>query len=476
MASEREKTAKRLTVRAAPQVCRWAMLPACLVLWGCPEQIGPNATGGTGSKTSVTSSTPATAPTPKPEDVNAPLAFRGTLSFGGTFVMVINQPEAGKATIRFEDSPFGLKGAIVGDVRKVSGRGGLAVTALVSDGSDPPPEAVIEALPRIGVRFGIGNGALRGEIEGLPNVALAQGGEPPGTVKTRHPGSAILAGTIHAVATESAPPLASIAGTYTYMSETARYPARYFAPLPGSQSAQVGQLRIESDGKFRACPNQVYAEACEPVRSGDAVMTAEVRLADQTRHPGQFEVWSADVLVGRLFAQEDMGKWNLRMAQQGGVGNDTVQIGSWIMQATTQPLAADALDGKWRCIQPALDLAATALNPPVSSGMIDERDWILKGGGIASDDHGSLDSARLTFNAGFAADANAKPAPLPGVVYAFRQDTQTRPGTGEEREEVILPLDDQSFAYLREVDGKAESTVAGLCYRRSDKRPGRPSH
>ncbi|REF01638.1 hypothetical protein C7418_0422 [Cupriavidus plantarum] len=492
---------------AARHVCRWAVLPACVMLWGCPEQIGPNApsdkagtqtshtvgtkgattpgnattSGGTSAGTSAGTSVEQPAgdlatenPVPKPDgDDKAAVVYRGTLSFGGTVVVALNQPEAGMATIRFDDSDFGLQGAIVGSVRVAPGRGEQLVTAIAAAGGDPPPDEVIAALPRIKVRIGIRDGILRGDIEGLPNVALMRGGEPRGIMKTRHPGSPQLAGLIHAVRSDTAPPLASLAGTYTYMMEGAKYPDKFHAPLIGSQVAQVGQLRIDSDGMFRACPNQIYADACESAGGNDTVTAAALRLADQTRYPGQFELWDEGMAIGRIFAQEIDGKWHLRMWQHQPVAADTVKRATWVMQSGANALRPGYMDGAWECREPGLDAEARTLNPPPLDGAILPMKMVAKGTVLANDEMVPAEIADLTFDAGFIADGASRPASLPGVVHVSWMQAPTPVGVADPRQQVILPIDEQTFVYLREPDAAEDSAVWGRCGRWLNKRPGR---
>lgn len=490
------QVAGHVTRRVARHAGRWAILPACLMLWGCPEQIGPNPTSTktgttndttndttnvtTNGTTNGTASDPALLPKPAAE--NGLVVYRGTLSFGGSIVITLDRPAAGKVTIRFEDSPFGLTGAIVGSLSAPPGRSVQSVKGLAADGSNPPPDALIAALPDIELRFGVDNGALRGDIEGVPNIALAQAGEAGGASRTRHPGSARLAGLIHAVNTRSAPALASLVGTYNYMVEAARYPSGSPAPLPGTQLVQVGQLRIDDDGMLTTCPNQEHAVGCKPVRAGDATMGAQLRPADQTRHPGQFEVVDEGVVIGRLFVQDDGGKWNLRMLQQQLVASGQVRIGTWVMQAVTSPMRGGQLDGDWACREAGIDPAMLGLNPPGLNGKIDGTLLSVKDGAMATADMRPVESANLTLNAGFRVDNPSKPATdparkLPGVAHALWAQVPAPVGTEIVSEQVVLPLAPDVFVYLREVDdaagGQAESSVWGLCEKPLLKRPPR---
>lgn len=92
---------------------------------------------------------------------------------------------------------------------------------------------------------------------------------------------------------------------------------------------------------------------------------------------------------------------------------------------------------------------------------------------LANDEMVPAEIADLTFDAGFIADGASRPASLPGVVHVSWMQAPTPVGVADPRQQVILPIDEQTFVYLREPDAAEDSAVWGRCGRWLNKRPGR---
>lgn len=434
------------------QWARWATLPVCLMLWGCPEadKTANGTAAGGQAPTSVTTSAQAASA--------ATTTYRGTLSFGGTIAITLDEPTAGMATIRFDDSPFGISGSIVGKVttRLLDGR--RVVSGLKADGANPPPDALVDAIQDVSLAFTAADGLLVGDIEGLPNVAMKAAVPPRRT--GGHPGNPSLAGTIHATGTVALPAVASIAGTYSYVAESSQYKPGAVIPELGTQSAEAGQLRIDADGNIVTCPGQPFQSQCKSLRAGEPVQVLRLRTADQTRYPGMFDVMAGDVPFGKLFLQERNGERLLFMTQRFDLPSHRT-LGTWVVRSTA-PLAPGKLNGNWSCRQPRATL--DMLNPPALTGAVGAHGLTVKDETIDADIGQGVDFGKLALNAGFGADEGS-PARIGGLARAGWSETPAPAGEGDMREQVIVPLDDQRFVYLAETDVDSEGVTWGSCTR-----------
>jgi len=170
------------------------------------------------------------------------------------------------------------------------------------------------------------------------------------------------------------------------------------------------------------------------------------------------------------------------MLQQQLVASGQVRIGTWVMQAVTPPMRPHHFDGNWACREVGIDPAMLGLNPPGLNGKMDGTLLSVKDGAMTTADMRPVESAKLTVNAGFRIDNPSKPATnltskLPGVAHALWAQVPAPVGTEIVSEQVVLPLAQDTFVYLREIDDAAgrqtDSAVWGLCEKPLLRRPPR---
>ncbi|WP_423196953.1 MULTISPECIES: hypothetical protein [unclassified Cupriavidus] len=462
--STRTPAARPATVRRARVL---AIVPACLLLAGCPQE-GADGADGAGGKLTPAGTVMGSVQTGTGS--RAEVVYRGTLSFGGTIALSFPAADRGKVTISFPHSPYGLSGRLIGDVTTRASDGRQVVTNLRADSADPPPDLLAESLRDIALSFATANGLLTGDIEGVPNVSLTRAESPgnrPARVRRQRGDAADiarLAGLIHASATTALPALASIAGTYAYLAQHQRMEDLWPDPDMGMQRAESGQLRIGADGSLATCPSQPFQPDCKSLRAGEAVHAMTLRAADQTRFPGMFDVLDTSASptptpVGQLFMREVEGKPVLLLNLH-AEADDRLRIGTWVAR-TAEPLPDRLLDGSWTCRQPDRD--GLPRDASVGDGGLALPQWRVAEGWIEMAPNQPMEAARLTLNAAFGVGGDGRPAPLAGVAHAQWADTPAPVGTQGSRQQVMLPLDGKQFVYLAEDDAGDDEVVWGSC-------------
>ncbi|WP_257993582.1 ParB/Srx family N-terminal domain-containing protein [Cupriavidus pauculus] len=240
--------------------------------------------------------------------------YVGSVSFGDTVSVQLDQPAAGQITLRFLDSRFGLAGALVGQYTQNGDT--YRVSKLTASGADVPA-ALAAAASSITFSFTLDDGLLSGALGQVPNVKTGNG---------------LLQGYISAA--NKGAQLKDIAGTYSYLRQA-------------GDTAAAGQLAIQADGSVRVCASQGYSANCTGGQTG--TLSAD---ADQARYPGAFALTIAGSKVGRVFVGKQQGSTALFVDETGA--SASAATGNWVVRAATS-LAANAVDGDWICAEPELD-------------------------------------------------------------------------------------------------------------------------
>lgn len=241
--------------------------------------------------------------------------YVGSVSFGDTVSVQLDQPAAGQITLRFLDSRFGLAGALVGQYELDGDT--YRVSNLTASGADVPA-ALASAAASITFSFTIDDGLLSGALGQVPNVKAGNGSLLQGYVSAANQGAQ----------------LKDIAGTYGYLRQA-------------GNTASAGQLAIQADGSVRVCASQGYSDTCAGGQTGQLAADA-----DQARYPGAYALTIAGNKVGRVFVGKQQGSTALFVDETGA--SATAATGNWVVRAATA-LAATAVDGDWVCAEPELD-------------------------------------------------------------------------------------------------------------------------
>ncbi|WP_304524557.1 ParB/Srx family N-terminal domain-containing protein [Cupriavidus sp. EM10] len=273
--------------------------------------------GGDDGNTTSGGTTGGTSTGATPTEVK-PLAggslYVGSVSFGDTVSVQLDQPAAGQITLRFLDSRFGLAGALVGQYTKSGDT--YRVSNLTASGTDVPA-ALAAAAASITFSFTLDDGLLSGALGQVPNVKAGNGSLLQGYISAANKGAQ----------------LKDIAGTYSYLRQA-------------GDTATAGQLAIQADGSVRVCAAQGYSASCAGGQTG--TLTAD---ADQARYPGAFALTIAGSKVGRVFVGKQQGSTALFVDETGA--SATAATGNWVVRGATT-LAANAVDGDWVCAEPEL--------------------------------------------------------------------------------------------------------------------------
>lgn len=366
---------------------------------------GSGGNGGSNGGGTPGTSTPAAV---------APLAggqlYVGAIGFGDTVSVELGQPAAGKLTLRFLDSQFGLAGSLVADYA-AAGNGYRAGQFTAGAGA---PAALAQAAAAVTFTFTLQDGVLSGALGQVPNVAAGDG--------------SLLQG--HLSAANRGAQLADIAGTYNFLRQAGTL-------------AAAGQLRIGSDGAVRYCPGQAYADACSGGESGKLAADA-----DQARYPGAFALSLSGKAVGRLFVARaegaKAGQATLVVDEASRESNGTARNGSWLLQAT-QALGTQAIDGDWLCAEPELDSAGATTGRTA-------RNIVSVGGTTLAADNLAADVA-LRYNAAAGGNANG----LIAGSWPLTVDGQARQATL-----ALLPVNARLAYQLRQVEGGTRQLM-GVC-------------
>lgn len=296
------------------------------------------ACGGSGS-------TSAPASTSNPSTL-APLSggktYNGTLSFGDTVKIELDQPSTGSVRLTFVDSQFGLSGSVVGPYT----RNGNSYTLnqgfsqqIGSSLSTAQAGAMVASLVLTEDSVG-GVGTLSGSVGNLPNLKV---------------GGGLLQGKL-AATNNGVTSVADLAGVYSVVKLSGNYSV---GGVPtGSQDPTAGQLKINADGTVRVCYGAAYSDTCTNFDSEtktQTVATAALTIeADQTRFPGALTLSdSKGNRFGRLFVSRQGGTTTAFLDQAGVNADGTFRTGSWVMTAAKSLTSSD-YDGPWTCSEPAV--------------------------------------------------------------------------------------------------------------------------
>ncbi|CAG9164106.1 hypothetical protein [Cupriavidus pampae] len=393
-----------------------------------------------------------------PATPTTPITYRGPLSFGGTVAVTVDAPNAGQVQVRFEDSPFGLQGTIVGNYTTRYGES--TVRQFAADASDPPSEAVVGRLRGAALRFTRNDDRLSGGISGLPNLAL-----PARTAR--------LAGILHATAAQDLPALASIAGIYTFVRhQEAGTPSR--AAGNTKLGLDTGQFRIERSGAMWPCND----DGCLAPAAGSGAFVQKLEPADQTRWPGAFAVITDGKPGGRMYvsgktgdATQDLTLYVANTAREvPGAG-----IGSIVMR-TGESVASTLPYGRWRCQHPAM-----RPDPQTGShayrGTLQTETLDMTGPSVRNRDMNRPVQAWQTVASAPTATGSGGVAAR-GAANAIKGLSWVR--WTPQRHQAFLPLDASTMAYALQSTAPVSSLdQMGICHRqrtvvpRSVKRPGK---
>lgn len=371
----------------------------------------------------------------------APTTYRGLLSFGGTVTIAIDAPGAGKVQLRFDEaSPHGLHGAIVGSYMLRHGE--YVVRQFKSDPAAPPPDKLLQRLRRVSLTFTRTPETLGGSITGLPNLSA---------YRTAH-----LAGAIHATSAQALPDLASLAGVYTFLRHRGTYSEPSGILRARAQTVDTGQIRIDPAGIMRTCSGRAYAEDC------NAATGVEGRLvpADQTRWPGALQVMIGDKPAGRLFVAGQPGNRTLYFAEFEKEGS-SLRIGTTVMR-TAQPVAPEALTGRWRCQHPKLRFEP-ASRDYLPSGSLRTETLAVTATDIDNKNTGHM--APLWRNTATSPLIGGKTADVNGLGWVRWHEPFAPEGWPSTREQAFLPLDANTLAFLLQPLETSPLILGGICHR-----------
>lgn len=394
--------------------------------------------------------------------------YSGVAAFGGTISVIVDAPAAGKLTLRFDESPYGLAGNAISTYKLAGGL--YTARQFESDPLHPVPESMKRRLARLQLTFRTAGDTLTGDIARLQN---------PGT---RTP--AQLAGPIHASSRRTLPPLSALAGTYSFLRHGGTYTSYTGRLRNGTQVAQAGQMLLDAAGNLRACPGQTYRDGCA------GMIGARLRPADQTRWPGAFDVLpvagdAADAdaqqleqTLGKLFvAARADGGWTLFRGDS--IPNvSSVRVDTWIMRPS-QELAGAAINGPWRCrhasVPPTEAGVGRLWNGRLSSDVITVVDGRIKSRASG------YETSLIRNHAGDPFIGGARPVaagqapdrdpdgrvggPVDGIAWAQWKILFVPRGWPATRDHAILPMDDHSLAYLLQPDEVSPFIAFGMCQR-----------
>lgn len=344
--------------------------------------------------------------------------YTGTASFGDTVSITLDQPAAGKLTLRFVDSRFGLAGALSASYTTQPDGSLLAGDFAVVAGSGVP-DALAAALPSLGLRFQLDGGLLSGSLAQVPNLKAADG--------------SLLQGEI-AASNQGVADVARLAGVYSFVRLTTAYNAKGVAQA-GPESA-FGQFNVAADGSVRACLGQAYADTCSAARTGK--LAAE---ADQATYPGALALTLDGQRVGRVMVNAQSGAATLLADEFTTAADGSFRTGTWVLQSASMAVPATALDGEWLCSQPALDATTGA-----ATGRT-QRNFVSVGQGLLQTDTIDYD-VKLG-----AAGTNA----VNGLVTGQWADSQ-------KAARVLLPVAKQTVYYVGTGrDAAASTNFSGVC-------------
>jgi hypothetical protein len=374
------------------------------------------------------------------QPLSAQQTYIGTVSFGDTISVQIDAPSAGKVTVNFVNSQFGLAGQLVGTYNTpVTGGNYVVNTGFAALGSVPP--ALSAAANGVGLQFSIvtdgnNNSTLSGQITNVPNVAANNGKFLSGQI----------AATNNGVKT-----LAALAGTYSFIKLSGNYSAD--GVPQGDQDVDSGQIKINADGSFRACPSAAYSDICTDDQNPNTADTGTITIdPNQTSFPGGFDMTMNGASMGRLFVSTTNSQNTLMLDQAGTNSGGTFRTGSWVLQ-TTQALTSPTYNGTWSCAEPDTSDSNELL------GTITPK--IVTIAGTSLTPSAAPSPMTLNYNSTFnAASSSGSPQYVTGAVNGIMAgllNSQASPSAM-----MFLPVSTTQIYYLDEVNGNG-FFVEGLC-------------
>lgn len=394
--------------------------------------------GGGGGSSFVPFSGPAAANpgnnnTDTPAVALQPLAggaqYSGTASFGDTVSITLDQPAAGKLTLRFVDSRFGLAGALTASYTTQPDGSLLAGNFAVLAGSGVP-DALAAALPKLALRFQLDGSLLSGSLAQVPNLKAADG--------------SVLQGEI-AASNQGVADVATLAGVYSFIKLTAGYNTK--GVQQGAPASAFGQLNLKADGTVRACLGGAYADNCADAHTGK--LAAE---ADQKTYPGALALTLDGQRIGRVMVNAQSGAATLLADEFSTAADGSFRTGTWVLQNAALALPATALDGEWLCSQP--ELGATT---GTATGRT-QRNFVSVGASLLQTDTIDTDVA-LSANAAIGGAATSATAGVNGLVAGQWADTR-------KAARLLLPVGKQTAYFIgtgASTGAAAASNISGVC-------------
>jgi hypothetical protein len=412
-----------------------ACIGVCAVLSAC---------GGGGSSNSGTpaaqSSSAGTGGAQQAQPLAAQQTYIGTVGFGDTISVQIDAPAKGQVTTTFIDSQFGLAGKLVGNYTVTNGN--YVVSGFQASGT--VPAALSAGANAVGMQFSIvadssNKGTLTGQLSNVPNVTA---------------GSGLLSGQVTA-SNNGVTTVAGLAGTYSFIKLSGDYTSNG-VPV-GSQDADSGQLQINTDGSFRACPSQAYSATCMDDSNPSVADTGTIAVdPDQTDYPGAFDMTLNGASFGRLFVSTAGGANTLMVDQAGTNSSGTFRTGSMVLQST-QALTSGAYDGTWACSEPNTNDNGQLL------GNINVVTATIAGTTLTPSGSGSSPltlNYNTTFNAGASSSTPVYASGVNGLMAGLYSNTVN--GSTVQSAMMFLPVSSTNIYYLDEVNGNG-FFVEGLC-------------
>lgn len=412
----------------------------CAVLSACGGGSGSNgSSNGNGSSQSGSGSQTGQV---QAQPLAAQQTYIGTVSFGDTISVQIDAPAKGQVTTTFINSQFGLAGKLVGNYTLTNGN--YIVTSFQASGT--VPSALAAGANAVGMQFSVAtdssnHGVLSGQLSNVPNVTAGNG-------------SQTLSGQI-AASNNGVTTVAALAGTYSFIKLSGDY-TKAGVPV-GSQDADSGQMLINADGTFSACPSAAYGANCMDDSNASIADTGTITVdPDQATYPGAFDMTLNGESFGRLFASTSGGMLTLMLDQAGSNSDGTFRTGSWVFH-TAQPLTSGTYDGTWLCSEPNTSDNNQLLGDIVANRVTIAGTTLTPAGQNAS-------PFTLNFNATFnATSSSATPTLASGVNGLMAGLLRTTSnGNTVQSAMMFLPVSSTNIYYLDEVNGNG-FFVEGLC-------------
>ncbi len=379
---------------------------------------------------------------PQAQPLAAQQTYIGTVSFGDTISVQIDAPSKGQITTTFINSQFGLAGKLVGNYTLTNGS--YVVTSFQASGT--VPALLAAGASAVGMQFTVSSdssnhGVLSGQLSNVPNVSAGSG-------------SQALSGQI-AASNNGVTTVAALAGTYSFIKLSGDYTS---AGVPvGSQDADSGQMLINTDGTFRACPSAAYSANCMDDADPSVADTGTIAIdPDQTTYPGAFDVTLNGKSFGRLFASTSGAQTTLMLDQAGTNSEGTFRTGAWVFQ-TAQALTSGAYDGSWLCSEPD-----TTDNNQMLGDIVANRVTIA--GTTLTPANPNAAPLTLNLNTTFNVAASSSTPTYASGVNGLMAGLLHTSGGGSNVQSamVFLPVSSTNLYYLDEVNGNG-FFVEGLC-------------